>query len=423
MSGPNRVERGRRRGPRGAILSRDQGFRAASVALVLVFVSAGAPIPVMGIYRDAGVTNAQMAVASVGYFVSAAVGLLVLGRLSTHVGRRRAGAIALLAAAVGVMLLLVVNGPVSLVAARALQGLACGVAPGALGAYVVDLADRRRWLPAIITGSAPMIGLPLGALLTGAAVEVESGAAASVFLFLAVALVLATVAVVLAPETVAPRAGARASLVPRVLVPRALRRPTAAVAFVFVATWPLGGFYQAFGSVVADDVLGSTGALAAGAMFASIMVLNPVGGALSARLPARLGAMSAMLGYAILLAAAGAALWGGRSDVFVVASLLGGVLQGIAATSAMRLLIPLTRIADRAEVLTAIFATAYGSVAIAGLGAAFLASSLPLESVAMVYVGLGVLAALVASALPTAAPASEAVPTPDITTTTERTHP
>ena len=238
-----------------------------------------------------------------------------------------------------------------------------------------------------------MIGLPLGAIMAG--IAAQAGAPAP-HLFSASTVVLGAciVGVVVAVETVAPRRGAVASLVPRVRVPRELWRPVAASAAVFVATWPLGGFYQAFGSIVAVDVLGSTSALAAGGMFASIMVLNPVGGVVASTFEPRRAFAVAMLMYAALLAIALAALRLGSPSWFVLAGLVGGALQGVAATSAMRMLLPRTRIQHRSDVLAAVYGIAYGSVAVAGLAAAPAAAQMPLDLVALIYGGIGIAAAL-----------------------------
>jgi MFS family permease len=211
-----------------------------------------------------------------------------------------------------------------------------------------------------------------------------------------VLLAVCVVGVVVAEETIAPRQGAVASLVPRIQLPRELWRPVAASAAVFVATWPLGGFYQAFGSIVAVDVLGSTSALAAGVIFASIMVLNPVGGIAASTLEPRRAFAVAMLMYAALLTTALAALRLGSPSLFVMAGLVGGALQGMAATCAMRMLLPRTRIEHRAGVLAAIYGIAYGSVAVAGLAAAPAAAEQPLDTVALIYGGIGIAAALAA---------------------------
>src|SRR4051812_17994399 len=145
-------------------------FVVATCAFVIVFAAAGTPIPLFNTYRaDDGVTKGDLGMVSVGYFVAAAASLLLLGRLSNHVGRRPVAIAAVGTAALSCVLLVGMHGVVPLMVARVLQGLACGLAPSALGSYVVDSAPARPpWLPAVITGSAPMVGIPLGALTCGA---------------------------------------------------------------------------------------------------------------------------------------------------------------------------------------------------------------------------------------------------------------
>lgn len=368
-------------------------FVVAGTSLVAIFAAAGTPIPLMAELRAGGIGPRAFAVASAAYFVSAVLGLLVLGRLSAHLGRRPVAIVALMAAALGCLLMAYAQSATGLTLARAMQGLACGIAPGAIGAFVVDAAGSRRWQAALIAGSAPMIGLPFGAVMAGAAAH--AGAPAP-HLFIASTVVLGAcvVGVVVAEETIAPRRGAVASLVPRMQVPRELWRPVAASAAAFVATWPLGGFYQAFGSIVAVDVLGSSSALAAGAMFASIMMLNPLGGVAASTLEPRRAFAVAMIMYAAVLATALVALRLGSPSLFVLAGLGGGALQGVAATSAMRMLLPRTRIQHRSDVLAAIYGIAYASVAVAGLAAAPAAAQMPLDVVALIYGGIGIAAAL-----------------------------
>jgi MFS family permease len=190
----------RRRGQ----LSRGAAFAVGSCALVLVFAAAGAPIPLYNTYGVAdGLGHDAFATVSVGYFVAAAVSLLALGRLSNHVGRRPVSLAALACAAAGSLLLTRVHGIEPLLAGRILQGLACGMASSSLGAYVVDTAPSRpRWLAAAITGSAPMVGIPLGALLSGALVEYGPAPRTLVYELIAAGLAVCAVLLALSPETV-----------------------------------------------------------------------------------------------------------------------------------------------------------------------------------------------------------------------------
>src|SRR3954470_1377967 len=154
-------------------LSRPAAFVSAACSLVLVFATAGTPIPLYNTYRARdGITNADLALVSVAYFVAAATSLLMLGRLSNHLGRRPVALTALASAALSCVVLLGMHGVATLMVARLLQGLACGLASSGLGAYVIDTAGRRpRWLAAAIAGSAPMVGVPIGALACGALVD------------------------------------------------------------------------------------------------------------------------------------------------------------------------------------------------------------------------------------------------------------
>jgi hypothetical protein len=64
-------------------------FLSAVVSLVVSFAAAAAPIPLYNIYRaEDGFTNAGISMAVVAYAVGTIAALLVLGRLSNHLGRR-----------------------------------------------------------------------------------------------------------------------------------------------------------------------------------------------------------------------------------------------------------------------------------------------------------------------------------------------
>src|SRR4051812_36527349 len=64
-------------------------FLSAVVSLVVSFAAAAAPIPLYNIYRaEDGFTNFGISMAIVSYSVGTIAGLLVLGRLSNHLGRR-----------------------------------------------------------------------------------------------------------------------------------------------------------------------------------------------------------------------------------------------------------------------------------------------------------------------------------------------
>lgn len=375
------------------------GFFAASVSLVLIFVGAGTPIPLFPTYRlEDGLTNADLAAAAATYMVAAAFSLLVLGRLSDHFGRRPVAVVALVLAAGGMGALLTVDGEVPLLLGRGLQGLATGIATSALGAYVIDSAPRRPpWLAAVVTSAAPMLGIPTGALLSGALVDHGPDPRHLTYGVVLVGLLAAGLAVALSPETT-PRTSLRraaASLRPRITVPRGAGRPLLAMSALILATWSVGGFYQSFGPSITTDHLGSTSALVAAAVFSSFTVLNMIGGPLTARLRPVLGLRLGAAAYVLVLAGILASLAAGAIVPFVVLSLVAGITQGAAQTGGMRTLLPMTSPGERAGLVSTIYLVNYSSAAIPSLIAGRLTEHLSLVTIGL---GYGVLALLAVTA-------------------------
>src|SRR3954452_15066519 len=142
------------------------GFAAAACSLVAVFAASASPIPLYELYRRAdGLSHADLSLTAVAYFVAVMAALVVLGRLSNHVGRRPVALAALAVTAAGTLLLTEVHSVGPLIAGRMLQGIGCGLASSALAAFIVDSAPTSpSWMASAVTTGSPMVGLTLGAL-------------------------------------------------------------------------------------------------------------------------------------------------------------------------------------------------------------------------------------------------------------------
>jgi MFS family permease len=373
--------------------SRTLGFVGASTSLVAVFAASGSPIPLYETYRRAdGLSAADLSLTAVAYFAGAMLALLVFGRLSNHLGRRPVSLAALALAAAGCLALIEVHGTGTLITGRVLHGLACGLASSAVAAYAVDTAPSSpRWLAATVTAGAPMIGLTLGALGSGALAEYGPAPRTLIYLIVVGVLAVCAVLVAVGPETVARVPGAVTSLRPQVRIPPAARRFLPVASATFVATWALGGFYQAFGPTVAADQLGTTNALVAAAVFASLMAPSAVGGPLAGRLNPATAQRAGMVVYLLAVAVVLASLRLGTVPLFLIASAVAGVAQGATMTGSMRALLADAGPADRAGLLAAIYLISYSGAAIPGLIAGQLSHTLDLFTIA---VGYGILAAL-----------------------------
>src|SRR6185295_12489353 len=145
-----------------------------------------------------------------------------------------------------------------LFAARVLQGLATGVASGALSAWLLDLEPvDERHLGSVIGGLAPIAGLALGALGSGLLVQYAPDPLHLVYWLLIAVYVAALVAIISMPDLVARRQGWVGSLRPRVAVAAPARRAFATLTPVLVAVWAVAGLYLALGPALTISLLGT----------------------------------------------------------------------------------------------------------------------------------------------------------------------
>lgn len=386
----------RRRSPR---LPAGPAFVVAATALVLVFFCSGTPVPLYITYREQfGVTSGDLALTTVLYLATTAVSLLFLGRLSDVLGRRPVAVVAVTLSLLGALVLTQVDGAGVLVIGRMLQGIACGLASSTLGAYVVELApERPRWLAPVITGNAPAFSIPIGALLAGSLVQYGPQPRHLVFWIVAAALLVCGILLFGCRETVQRNGGsALATLRPKVRLPRGRRLTVVAVFAAIVATWSLSGFFQAFSPTLTADQLGSDNALLSAVVFASIVVLAPVGGALTGSV--RPLTALALGGVVFLIATIGIVLGvhAGSAGLLLGSSFPGGVALGIIGSAGMRAMLAHSAPSHRAGVIATVYLISYSGAAVPGLVFGQLSHVLSLADVSTAY-GLLVVVALIVS--------------------------
>src|SRR3954463_8292269 len=373
------------------------GFAGAACSLVAVFAASASPIPLYELYRRTdGLSHANLSLTAVAYFLAVMAALVVLGRLSNHLGRRPVALAALAVTAAGTLVLTEVPSGAPLIAGRGLQGIACGLASSALAAFIVDSAPSSpSWLASAVTTGSPMVGLTLGALASGALAEYGPAPRALIYVVAASVLVACAGLIVAARETVARAPGAVAGLRPQVVMPKAARGLLPAASATFVATWALGGFYQAFGPSVAADQLGTSNTLIAAVIFASLMAPSAIGAPLAGRTtPAGAQRIGIFMFFAAVVAIL-LSLHAGAVVPFVMASAVAGGAQGTTFAGSMRALLAEATAAERAGVLAAIYLISYGGAAIPGLIAGQLSRTLSLFDIALGYGALAALACAV----------------------------
>ena len=377
---------------------RSAGFPLALAAVVALMVGASAPSPFYPVLQarigfSAGTLTTIFGV----YALTLLATLLVTGSLSDHVGRRpvlAAGFVVLAASMVGFWHATDVP---TLMASRAVQGVAAGLLMSTLSAAVVDLEpERRAGLAATLNSVTPLAGLAAGALAAGALLDRAHHALPLVFGTLTAAYLLLALAVLALPETSPRHPGWARSLRPRVGIPAPARAAFTRSAPAVFAGWATGGLYLSLGAPLVA-LLGGREHLAQGAVVA---ILTGVG-ALSSALGGRAGARRTTL-YGTTMLAVGTvltlvALHAGSLAGFLLAAVVAGSGFGTSFLGIMRSITPTVGPDQRGELFSSVFVVSYLAFGLPAVAAGFAVPHLGLLTTATVYgVVVAVLSAVAA---------------------------
>ncbi|MCL8027624.1 MFS transporter [Nocardioides bruguierae] len=393
------VEPDPRGGPRARRTRRHRptlGFVAAAVSLVAVFISSGSPIPLYETYRVTdGLTTADLALATVAYLASVLAALLVLGRVSDHLGRRRVAMTSVVLAIVGSLVLLDVGSLGALAAARVLQGLACGFATSAVAAYLLDLSPpRRAWIAPALVAGGPQVGITTGALLTGLFASFSPWPTTGSYVVVLALLLVCLALLALAPSSDV-RPGLLRSLRPQVALPSSVRPLLPAAVAVFCGTWSLGGFYQSFSPTISATYLGTEDPFIGSLVFASFMITYGLGIPITARMTPVGAQRLGITLFAVGVAGIVLGLHLGSVALVLAAGVVAGTGMGTGFTGSVQTLLPHVAPAQRSGVMASVYLFSYAGAAFPSLVAGRLTHVVGLADLSFAYLGIGVLAALV----------------------------
>jgi MFS family permease len=374
-----------------------RSFWTVVSALMAMMIAAGAPSPLYGLYAERiGFSPVTLTVIFAIYVVALLATLLVVGSLSDHVGRKPVLVVALALEIVSLALFIPADSVALLILARTVQGLATGVALGALGAAMLDTQKPGSQLGTLFNSVVPPLGLAVGALGAGALIEYVPDPTRVVFWVLIAANAAALVGVLLIPEPGARRPGALASLRPDVRVTGPVRPAFAVAAPVFVATWAVGGIYLSLGPSLAAGVFGLTDHLVGGFVVATVTASGALAAYLTRawapRRTVRIG--SALLIAGLLAALAGIGLV--ATPLFLLGSVVTGLGFGAAFTGALRSVMSLVGADNRAATLSAVLTVSYLAFSVPAIVAGWAATRVGLSRAAIGY-GVAVIAVTLVS--------------------------
>lgn len=344
-------------------LRRRASFWFVAITLGLMLFASSAPSPLYVVYQARWHFSAVTLTSVFAVYVLALlVALLFAGSLSDRVGRRPTLIAALAIQLLAMALFAAAQGVVVLFAARIVQGLATGLAMGALSAALIDLQPREQpQLGALVSSAAPLLGLAAGALGSGLLVQYGPDPLRLVYLVLLAVFALLGGAVLALPETVTAitRGSWHRHLRPRVAVPRDVRGPFASVAPMMIATWALGGLYLSLGPSLAVTML-HTSSHVAGALV--IVALSATGAVASLVLQGHASERMMTLGALLLTAGVAVTLVSlnvGSTGLFFAGSVLAGVGFGPGFLGAFRTVVARAPATERAALIAAVYVVSY----------------------------------------------------------------
>ena len=334
--------------------------------------------PLYVLYEDEfGFSELTLTLIFAAYAIGNIASLFILGRLSDQVGRRRTALPAIGVAALATLVFLFAASTAWLFAARALSGLAIGMASGAASAWIVDLTHRRKEeRGAAYTTGAIFAGLAIAALAGGVLAQYAPAPLKLPFVLYLVVLAVLAFFVARTKDTVEDRAESLSdlSLKPRIGVPKDIRGRFVSPAVTAFATFALCGFYAALAPSLLRREMDVTNIAAAGALVAEVFLFAAITAAVTREMKAR----NAMLCGAGLLIVSVALLVGAQMMQSLPILVFGAAVTGIAAAfgyrGSLQLINEIAPKDQRAEVISTFKIVCFTGNAIPVIGVGVLSS-------------------------------------------------
>lgn len=343
----------------GSEFSRPATLATVAGLIGVLFAGSTVVTPLYVIYeRQFGFSQVTLTLIYAAYVIGNLVALLVFGRISDQIGRRRTAAAATVIAIIGALVFLFAHGIASLYVGRVLSGLAIGIGAGTGTAWLSELiAETDKSRATAIATAANFAGLGIGAVIAGLLADYAPHPLRTPFVVYLAALLLTLILLAFAGETV-PRpldALRQVSLRPRAAVPTAIRTAFVAPAVTGFGAMALVAFFAALVPSVLANELHETSHAVAGGVFLELAVTVAIVIALTRSLSSRT-AMLCSLGLMLpSVAFIVAAQFEASIALMIAATALCGVAVGLGYRGSLQVVNQIAPEDRRAEVVSAYF--------------------------------------------------------------------
>ena len=378
-------------------LGRRGGFAATAFAFAVGMLGTTLPTPLYALYRARfGFSELMITLIFATYAAGVIAALILVGRLSDQIGRRRVLLPGLVLSAASAAVFLLAHGLALLIVGRFLSGLSAGIFTGTATATLVDLAgpgsSERATLVATV---ANMGGLGCGPLLAGIVSQWGALPLRLSFWIDLGLLVPAAVGIWAMPEPVAERG--RPRLRPQALtVPVEMRATFVRSGLAGFAGVAVMGLFTAVAPAFLGVSLGVTSRAAIGAVVFAVFIASTAGQLALQVVPGRVALPA---GCAVLIAGMGLLALGlGVASLTLL--VLGGVVAGLGQGLSFRAALAAVNVeappAQRGAVASSLFVVMYVAISLPVIGVGLLAQEAGLRTAGLVFaVAVAALAAIV----------------------------
>jgi MFS family permease len=370
-------------------LGRRAGFAAAAFALAVAMLGTTLPTPLYGLYRQQfGFSELMITVIFATYAAGVIASLVLFGRLSDQIGRRRVLLPGLVLSALSAMCFLAANGLPLLLVGRVLSGLSAGIFTGTATATLVDLAPPNgRGRATLVATMANMGALGTGPLLAGLLSQWAGSPLRLTFWVDLALLVPAAIGIWAMPEPVArtnhPRLRPRAPT-----VPKEMRSTFTQAALAGFAGFAVLGLLAAVTPDFLGQELGVTSTALVGLVVFAAFAASTAGQVAlqfvpeRVAIPAGAGALIAGMGFLALgLASSSLAL-------LVLGGVIAGFGQGLSFRAGLAAVNERSPAAERGAVASSFFIVMYVAISLPVIGEGVLAQEIGLRAAGLTFAAL-----------------------------------
>src|ERR1700761_5841232 len=367
----------------------------AGLFFVLFFASSAAS-PLYGVYQvKFGFSATTLTAIFAVYVLVLLVTLLFFGSISDYLGRLPVIVVSLVFSVAACAVFLIDRNVGELYLARALQGVATGLATGPIGAALIDLQPPGSQRAPLVTSTFSSLGLALGSLVTSVLVQYAPAPTRLIWWVLLAVFVVSIALVPFIAEPGSRRPGVLGALRPRVAVPRAARASYLGVLPSLIAIWALGGLFLSLGSSLAAEATGSSNLVLGGLVIFALFGAGAAAAYLLRSVGSRAGLLAGCLLLITGMALTFAAIATTTSALFYLGTAVGGIGFGLVSLGSFRMIPARVEPGQRAGVVAAIYIAGYLAFSIPALVAGETTTKFGLHPTALVYaVAVAVLAAV-----------------------------